>query len=1060
MSTADGIPPQAWEDELQRHARWIRRLAGALLRDEAAAEDLVQDAWLAALTRPPREGLRPWLREVTRNFARMRQRGDARRAQREQEARPPAAPEEPDHYVQRLETEQQLSRELAALEEPFRSVLMLRYYEDLEPAEIATRLALPGGTVRWRLMRGLALLRERLDRSHGGDRRAWVLALVPLARIHGAAGVAATAATTVVLPGVLLMNVLKLSTAAVAVLVLAFGLSKSGLLPESLSLARRERPLEVVFRPLVLEPDDADAPDRVTETAPAVEPERVARAAERESEPAPAAASPIATIDARFFGQGRALSDARLVVVHADAREEALSVGPDGLASCTFALAEPRALVRAELFAFGYASEERTAVCEQGRTTHLGRIDLVPGGAVSGRIVDERGVGIADCRVTLGSIDQPFSQLEAERLRPAPDGIPSASSDAQGRFRLLGVAEGMTRLWAHAAGWQAGYTPPLEVRAGQESTGVELVLELLAPENLLRGIVLDPQGSPVPHARIDFRHAVNGGQHVSSGDTNADRDGRFEFRLPPDARSWLRATDPAGRWNAGTLSDVANGAGELVLQLREAREVELAVTTRSRTPVVEFAVELRGVDALARLEDLAEELGPERAAEVLAEMAPRLGGLPRAEHAGGRARLALPEEPFVLRVLAPAHRVFQLGPLEPAQVGTTLECTLEPVPGLAGVVLRGGAPVSDVRVELRAEVEDGMKVVADGYRVRMHPDALDETRTDAEGRFLLTARAAGSYFVRAEPETGALAEVGPIAVDAALRGPPLELHLGQGGAIEGRVKLARGADPEGAIVGITRGDGNERTQRVPRDGRFRFESLLPGPWRVELRDQEVFGESRSISSTRNPNVEPFELAANCTVVEGETTFVDVSDVALEGFVLEGTLRIDGRPAVGWTTTLGPVGKLEVEGEGWTALDTEGRFELRVPSPGDYRLTLRRLGGEFQETLLFEDLELPGNGAPWERELHTGKLRLSGIDSWDGEGPPRLVHWWKGPGKLQGLAVPVGKGESVIEVPAGDAELRSPNQTMDPETWKVLRKITVPRTGELRVEIDPAELEER
>src|SRR5262245_23439351 len=68
MSTADGIPTA---DELQRHARWIRRLAGALLRDEGAAEDLVQEAWLAALTRPPRDSrLRPWLRQVASNFAR------------------------------------------------------------------------------------------------------------------------------------------------------------------------------------------------------------------------------------------------------------------------------------------------------------------------------------------------------------------------------------------------------------------------------------------------------------------------------------------------------------------------------------------------------------------------------------------------------------------------------------------------------------------------------------------------------------------------------------------------------------------------------------------------------------------------------------------------------------------------------------------------------------------------------------------------------------------------------------------------------------------------------
>src|SRR5688572_16337820 len=176
MTTADGIPTG---EELARHARWIRRLAAGLLRDEAGAEDLVQETWLAALTRPPAEGrLRPWLREVARNFARQHHRGKARRAAREAVARAPAEPEAPPAFAERLEAEQRLTRELAALEEPFRSTLMLRYYEELEPAEIAARLGLPGGTVRWRVMRALQLLRERLDRAHGGDRRAWSLALV------------------------------------------------------------------------------------------------------------------------------------------------------------------------------------------------------------------------------------------------------------------------------------------------------------------------------------------------------------------------------------------------------------------------------------------------------------------------------------------------------------------------------------------------------------------------------------------------------------------------------------------------------------------------------------------------------------------------------------------------------------------------------------------------------------------------------------------------------------------------------------------------------------------
>ncbi len=1032
MSTADSIPTG---DELQRHARWIRRLSGALLRDEGAAEDLVQEAWCAALTRPPEKGhLRPWLRKVAHNFARQHHRGNARRAAREAVARAPAEPEAPDAFAERLEAEQRLTRALTGLAEPFRSTLMLRYYEDLEPAEIAARLRIPGGTVRWRLMRGLALLRERLDESHGGDRRAWSLALVPLARQGGAAGLGAVT-TAAILPGILAMNVLKLSVTAAAVLVLALGLSFSGLLPESLSL-RREKALAVGFRPLELEPDEA--PARAAPSAVLPVTERVVFATTSEPAPMQVTAPGETTIDARLHGQGRALSGARFVVSHAEERLEALPAGSDGLASRTFAL-EERALVRIQLHAFGFASQEREAVCEPGRTTHLGLVELVPGGAVSGRIVDERGVGLADCSVTLGSLDVPYPLLHAARHAPAQSDVPLCTSDGGGHFRLLGVPAGMARLWAHAEGKKAAYSPPLEVRAGLESTGVELVLVGLAPENLLRGIVLDPAGQPVAHAEIDYRHSFDGGNNVRSGDTKADAEGRFEFKLPLGALSRLTARDPAGRFGSGSVADVSNSAREVVLQLREVRRVELLVKSGGAAWLGAFALEL-----------------------LSAERESRLGGVERMEHPEGRCAFVLPDEPFVLAVQAAGHRVLELGPLDPARVGPTLECKLEPVTGLHGIVFSGETPAAGVRVRLQEEVPSDMKLEANGYRLRVHPDAHDETRTDAEGRFVLTPRAAGRYFVRAEPATGAPAEYGPLVVDENLGGAPLELHLGVGGAIEGRARLSGNVDPEGAIVGITRGDGGERTLRVAVDGRFRFEALLPGDWRVELREREVFGAPRSISSTCGPGVEPFELATNCTVYEGETTFVDVSDVTPEALPLEGRLTIDERAAVGWTARLGPAGRLDFEGEGWTALDGDGRFTLQAPGPGEYRLALRQQGGGLQEQFLFDDVLLRGGDAPWERELHTGKLLLTGIEGWNGEGTPRAVHYWKGPGQLFSLAVPIGNadGPRAMNVPSGPAQLLAPSQSMDVESWRVLRAIEVPRGAELRVGLTPAELEGR
>ena len=59
---------------------WAYGLARSLARDASAADDLVQETWLAALKAswPGGSPPRSWLAEVMRNFARMRYRSEAR----------------------------------------------------------------------------------------------------------------------------------------------------------------------------------------------------------------------------------------------------------------------------------------------------------------------------------------------------------------------------------------------------------------------------------------------------------------------------------------------------------------------------------------------------------------------------------------------------------------------------------------------------------------------------------------------------------------------------------------------------------------------------------------------------------------------------------------------------------------------------------------------------------------------------------------------------------------------------------------------------------------------
>ncbi len=168
-------------EELLSHAGFLRGLARGLLADEHAADDVVQETYLAALRRPPAKGnVRAWLGRVAKNLALTARRGARRREARERRAaRPEAVPAAGD-AVAHLELQRKVVDLVLALDEPYRTAIVERYFHERTPQEIARRLAVPLQTAKTRLKRGLQQLRARLDADHGGDRRAWSAPLLAL----------------------------------------------------------------------------------------------------------------------------------------------------------------------------------------------------------------------------------------------------------------------------------------------------------------------------------------------------------------------------------------------------------------------------------------------------------------------------------------------------------------------------------------------------------------------------------------------------------------------------------------------------------------------------------------------------------------------------------------------------------------------------------------------------------------------------------------------------------------------------------------------------------------
>jgi RNA polymerase sigma-70 factor (ECF subfamily) len=141
-------PPTFGIDELLAHADWLRRLALHVVRGPDG-EDVLQETWVAALRSPPRRdrAAEPWLAEVLRNFARRALRTDTRARRREsgRDAVAPSAATTPDVLLERAEAQRLLAELVMALDEPFRSTVLLRYFEGLSAADIARTQEIPRG---------------------------------------------------------------------------------------------------------------------------------------------------------------------------------------------------------------------------------------------------------------------------------------------------------------------------------------------------------------------------------------------------------------------------------------------------------------------------------------------------------------------------------------------------------------------------------------------------------------------------------------------------------------------------------------------------------------------------------------------------------------------------------------------------------------------------------------------------------------------------------------------------------------------------------------------------
>ncbi|CAN5139648.1 N/A [soil metagenome] len=164
--------PAAFEALVRRHLRAAYAVALARTSDPHDAEDVCQDAFVTALERlgelKDPERFVAWLLRIVRNRALNLVRARIVRGAQPLETAEDAGPGAGDG-AERIALRADLLEALGALTETQREVVLLHDVDGWRHADIAARLGMPEGTVRYHVHQARSALRARLDGRYASE---------------------------------------------------------------------------------------------------------------------------------------------------------------------------------------------------------------------------------------------------------------------------------------------------------------------------------------------------------------------------------------------------------------------------------------------------------------------------------------------------------------------------------------------------------------------------------------------------------------------------------------------------------------------------------------------------------------------------------------------------------------------------------------------------------------------------------------------------------------------------------------------------------------------------
>lgn len=546
MARSSPLAPES----LLAHDDFVRRLARQLLRDAAAADDVGQQAWLAVLRRRAiaegepqswRAFLATLVRRLCQRALRRERRELARRAV-VAAAHDGASPSVAALHAREAQRTRVVQAVLA-LSEPYRDVVVLRWFDGLPPRAIARRLALPVETVRTRHKRALAQLARTLD-GEAGDRAAWALPLAALAPRAEATATATAAVGGWFLPGVLLMS---LQTKLVAsFLVVAALLCLAWPLWSSPPAAGPEAPGTPPANAIAAAA--SGVADASAAAAQAADPSPAERTAALGADAAAALASLQVTV--RYADEQPAVG--LQVCVRRSGDDEGRTSSPPTARTDDRGVVQFRELAPGRVFATIFRGQARWGdgvVLQPGLRTDV-VVQLERGMDLRGIVVDGRDRPVAGAVIVVGD----WTGSEADEL---------GLTAADGTFSLRGIAT-----HCHVGARGAGFAPsPLRQFTTHDGAIVQTRIVLEHAAVALHGTVVDADGRPLASAEVRAGDPEQRGVTLPDGahamgwrpeSTRSDERGAFAFLHLPAERLPLVVS---ARGHAPTRLEVELSAG-------------------------------------------------------------------------------------------------------------------------------------------------------------------------------------------------------------------------------------------------------------------------------------------------------------------------------------------------------------------------------------------------------------------------------------------------------------------------------------------------------------------